>query len=83
VRYVSLHEFVSIDGLVAGLALMDTIDTLPLGRVTYGMFAGFWPKVTEDAEKEFADRFTAVPKVVVSSLPCLSRAETNRSSRRP
>ena len=25
------------------LALMDTIDTLLLGRVTYGEFAGFWP----------------------------------------
>jgi hypothetical protein len=24
-------------------ALMDRIDTLLLGRVTYGMFAGFWP----------------------------------------
>jgi len=48
------------------LALMDAIDTLLLGRVTYGMFAGFWPNVTEGAEKEFADKFNAVPKVVFS-----------------
>ena len=48
------------------VALMDTIDTLLLGRVTYGMFAGFWPNVTEGAEKEFADKFNAVPKVVFS-----------------
>jgi dihydrofolate reductase len=48
------------------IALMDRIDTLLLGRVTYGMFAGFWPNVTEGAEKEFADKFNAVPKVVFS-----------------
>jgi dihydrofolate reductase len=48
------------------VALMDRIDTLLLGRVTYGMFAGFWPNVTEGAEKEFADKFNAVPKVVFS-----------------
>ncbi len=48
------------------IALMDRIDMLLLGRVTYGMFAGFWPNVTEGAEKEFADKFNAVPKVVFS-----------------
>ena len=48
------------------LALMDSIDTFLLGRVTYGMFAGFWPNVTEGSEKEFADKFNAVPKVVFS-----------------
>jgi dihydrofolate reductase len=48
------------------VALMDRIDTLLLGRVTYGMFAGFWPNVTEGAEKEFADKFNAAPKVVFS-----------------
>ncbi len=48
------------------VALMDTIDTLLLGRVTYGMFAGFWPNMTEGPEKEFADKFNAVPKVVFS-----------------
>ncbi|HEV8365801.1 MAG TPA: hypothetical protein VGQ52_19965, partial [Gemmatimonadaceae bacterium] len=28
------------------LALMDAIDTILLGRVTYQMFAGYWPKIT-------------------------------------
>ncbi len=48
------------------LALMDRVDTLLLGRVTYGMFAGFWPNVTEGEEKEFADKFNGVPKIVFS-----------------
>src|SRR5919206_4714698 len=48
------------------LALMDTTDTLLLGRVTYSMFAGFWPNVTEGEEKEFADKFNALSKVVFS-----------------
>jgi dihydrofolate reductase len=48
------------------LALMDTIDTLLLGRVTYAMFAGFWPNVTEGPEKEFADKFNGLQKVVFS-----------------
>jgi dihydrofolate reductase len=48
------------------LALMDSVDTLLLGRITYAMFAGFWPKVTEGPEKEFADKFNGVPKVVFS-----------------
>jgi dihydrofolate reductase len=48
------------------LALMDRIDTLLLGRITYSMFAGYWPNVTEGPEKEFADKFNGVPKVVFS-----------------
>ena len=48
------------------LELMDTVDMLLLGRVTYGMFAGFWPNVTEGPEKEFADKFNAVSKLVFS-----------------
>ena len=48
------------------VALMGKIDTLLLGRVTYTMFAGFWPNVTEGAEKEFADKFNALQKVVFS-----------------
>jgi dihydrofolate reductase len=48
------------------VALMDTVDTLLLGRVTYQMFAGFWPNVTEGSEKAFADKFNAVAKVVFS-----------------
>jgi dihydrofolate reductase len=48
------------------IALMDVTDTLLLGRVTYGMFAGHWPNVTEGPEKEFADKFNGLQKVVFS-----------------
>jgi dihydrofolate reductase len=54
------------------IALMDRVDTLLLGRATYAMFAGFWPNVTEGAEKEFADKFNAAAKVVFSKT--LARA---------
>jgi len=40
------------------VVLIGTTDTLLLGRVTYWMFAGFWPNVTESAEKEFAEKFS-------------------------
>jgi dihydrofolate reductase len=48
--------------------LMNTVDTLLLGRVTYEMFAGYWPNVTEgaEAEKQFADKFNSLSKVVFS-----------------
>ena len=46
---------------------MGTIDAILLGRVTYEMFAGYWPNVKEgDDDKEFADRINAIPKVVFS-----------------
>jgi dihydrofolate reductase len=48
------------------LALMDAIDTILLGRVTYQMFAGYWPNITEGDEKAFADKLNAIPKVVFS-----------------
>jgi dihydrofolate reductase len=48
------------------VALMDTVDTLVLGRRTYEMFAGFWPNVTSGPEKEFADKWNALHKVVFS-----------------
>ena len=46
--------------------LMDSIDTLLLGRVTYKMFSQFWPTRTEGEEKEFADKFNGLQKVVFS-----------------
>src|SRR5438552_3603912 len=49
------------------LALMEAVDTLLLGRVTYQMFAGHWPNVTEGPEKEFADKFNALTKLVFST----------------
>ena len=54
------------------LKLMETVDTLVLGRRTYEMFAGFWPQVTSGPEKAFADRWNALRKIVFSST--LTRA---------
>ena len=48
------------------VALMNSTDTLLLGRITYTMFAGFWPNVTQGEEKEFADKFNGLAKVVFS-----------------
>jgi dihydrofolate reductase len=47
-------------------ALLDAVDTIVLGRATYQMFAGYWPKVTEGDERPFADKLNATPKVVFS-----------------
>jgi len=49
------------------IAFMDSIDTILLGRVTYEMFAGYWPNVTSGDEKPFADKINAIPKVVFSN----------------
>ena len=48
------------------LRLMNAIDTILLGRVTYEMFSGHWPKITEGEEKRFADKLNSIPKVVFS-----------------
>jgi dihydrofolate reductase len=48
------------------LALMDSIDTILLGRVTYRMFAEHWPKVTEGEDKPFADKLNSTPRIVFS-----------------
>jgi dihydrofolate reductase len=47
------------------LRFLDRIDTILLGRVTYELFAGFWPTATVDQEI-IADRLNALPKVVFS-----------------
>jgi dihydrofolate reductase len=58
------------------LALMDAIDTILLGWVTYQMFAGYWPKITEGEEKPFADMMNATRKIVFSKT--LDRAPWGR-----
>ncbi len=47
--------------------LMNSIDTILLGRVTYQMFAGHWPKITKGKEKPFADKLNSIPKIVFSN----------------
>lgn len=46
--------------------LMDSIDTILLGRVTYQLFAGHWPNITKGKEKPFADKLNSIPKIVFS-----------------
>lgn len=46
--------------------LMNSVDTILLGRVTYQMFAGHWPKITKGKEKPFADKLNSIPKIVFS-----------------
>jgi hypothetical protein len=41
-------------------ALMDALDTLLLGRVTYEMFSQIWPSRSQGEEKEFADKFNGL-----------------------
>ena len=48
------------------LGFIDSLDTMLLGRVTYEMFAGYWPDVTSGEDKEFADKLNAMPKIVFS-----------------
>jgi hypothetical protein len=48
------------------MKLMDTIDTILLGSVTYGLFVGYWPNVNEGDEKTFADMLNTTPKIVFS-----------------
>lgn len=47
------------------LAFLDSVSMVALGRITYGMFAGFWP--TEQSSGEvIADKLNALEKVVFS-----------------
>src|SRR5690349_19103280 len=58
--------------------LVNAVDGLLLGRVTYESFAGSWPHVPDrltasEGEKEYARRLNAMQKVVISTT--LDRAE--------
>ena len=48
------------------LAMFDSINTIVLGRVTYQMFAGYWPNVTGGEDARFADKLNRTPKIVFS-----------------
>lgn len=52
-------------------SLVNDADALLLGRVTYGDFAGAWPKIARDdsetsATRAYAQRVDDMPKIVVS-----------------
>jgi dihydrofolate reductase len=47
------------------LALLESVDTILLGAVTYRMFASFWPEQTVETQG-IADALNATPKVVFS-----------------
>ncbi len=49
------------------LDFIASTDTMLLGRVTYGMFAAYWPNVTEGDDKEFAGHLNAMRKIVFSA----------------
>jgi dihydrofolate reductase len=48
------------------LGFMDGIDAMLMGRVTYELFADYWPSVTEGDDKPFADKLNAMKKLVFS-----------------
>ncbi len=48
-------------------AFLDSIDTILLGRKTYELFAGYWPKVTSGEEQPFAEKLNTISKVVFSN----------------
>ena len=48
------------------LKFMDGIDTILLGRVTYNLFADFWPTATTETEI-IADKLNSIPKIVFSN----------------
>lgn len=58
------------------LAFIDSLSAMLLGRVTYQMFASYWPNVETGDDKVFADRLNALPKFVFSGT--LDRAPWGR-----
>ena len=63
--------------------VIDTVDTLLLGRITYASFAGAWPSVPDnpevsEEERAYARRLNAMTKVVFSRT--LAKAEWQNSS---
>lgn len=48
------------------LRFLETVDTILLGRKTYELFVGFWPKVTTK-EEVIADKLNETKKIVFSN----------------
>lgn len=48
---------------------MATMDALLLGRKTYDVFAGYWPKKEDDFAGGIAGHFNRIPKYVASRSP--------------
>lgn len=63
-------------GAITERQTRDT-EAFMLGRVTYEMFAGFWPTMTNN-EFGVADKWNSAPKYVVSST--LQKADWNNSA---
>ncbi len=64
-------------------ALVNSADTLILGRVTYESFAGAWPKVPDnpnvsEGEKAYARKLNSMHKIVFSKS--LKKVEWNNST---
>jgi dihydrofolate reductase len=47
--------------------LIESANTMVLGRKTYEMFSEYWPAVKEREEKEFADKLNGMDKIVISN----------------
>jgi dihydrofolate reductase len=64
-------DFFIADAIVSGddreqLVMMQSVDAIVLGAVTYRMFSQYWPNVTPDAEP-IAEPINRLPKHVVSN----------------
>lgn len=53
-------------------ANLRDLDALLLGRRTYDIFAGYWPRITDGQDSGIAALFNRVPKYVVSRTPDLA-----------
>jgi len=50
-----------------GLDTLRGIDLMVLGRVTYELFAGYWPTASAEVEGDFVELMNRTPKVVFST----------------
>jgi dihydrofolate reductase len=73
-------DFIPTDDRSLGVRQMefiDSVDTMVLGRVTYQLFAHYWPNVASGDEwRPFADKLNAMRKIVFSNT--LDRAPWGR-----